>query len=70
MALILLVAPIVLLAYLLGASWGLAIAIGLSAPVVAVLLAFIVIAIIDLIQTAQRKWRWRKSPRNPRNRKA
>jgi hypothetical protein len=63
------IAPVILIAYLLGAGWGLAILIGLSTPFAALIGVAIVSGVLVLAEDIQRKRRWRKNPRHPRNRK-
>jgi hypothetical protein len=54
---ILLIAPFVLAAHLFGASWGLAVLIGLSIPAVGLVVALIVAAIIDARTARKRRKR-------------
>lgn len=64
-----LVAPFALIAHAAGADWVLAFVIAASVPAALLALAFIGALVITLIEDVWRKWRWRKNPRNPRNRR-
>jgi uncharacterized membrane protein len=55
MVIVLLIAPVILAAYLLGASWGVAILIGLSFPIFALAVAFVAAFFMDAWSTRKRR---------------
>jgi uncharacterized membrane protein len=55
MGIILLIAPVILVAYLLGASWGVAILIGLSFPAIALAVAFVCAFVMDAWSDRKRR---------------